>query len=673
MVGEVIEHYQILQRLGEGGMGTVYRALDTQLEREVALKVLRADLSDQPDVTKRFRAEAVALARLSHPHIATLFGLARRDDQLCMVMELVRGDTLASLMKRERAFDVERAVRLTMQILAALEYTHESGIVHRDVKPSNVIVSPSGVAKVLDFGIARVLDSDRLTQQGLIVGTPRYMAPEQIRGAEVDGRADVYATAVLLYEMIAGRLPFGDAKGIEMIYAHLEGVATPLTDVAPHTPPWLWTMIQRAMARSRDERLAASKFRALLDQGLSGAGVPDRSTGPTFAMPAPAADARRHESGSRRGQTTVLQDGGTVPAPPPEPPPGPISGATAVPVSGPISVTARAPVGDGDYEAPTRRNTPSIPAPVLMPPRTPVPAPVPEPEPLLTPVPTPTPGLQYQTAPIEASEIELGRPRTAAPSRAPLIAAGLAGLILVLALALWLLPLGGGPEPTEPTAVATAPPAATPAPASPPGGPPAGARSGIRPARPAAGPPPTGGSPATPAEATPPVAAAGNPPTPPASVASPREAGAGTTPAAPATRTDAPPATAPAAPAAPAAGASGLAPASFDDLVLMEPADIGHEEVEVRVTLHGERLVVFNLDAGRVVHQIYYRGRGPAGAEHLIGLPRLLTGSERWFILPTSSGDVVLRLDLDSSGDIITAYEARSGTKVPRVRGELAK
>ena len=129
----------------------------------------------------------------------------------------------------------------------------------------------------------------------------------------------------------------------------------------------------------------------------------------------------------------------------------------------------------------------------------------------------------------------------------------------------------------------------------------------------------------------------------------------------------------PATPPAPAPGAAGLAPVSFDDLVLMEPADIGYEEVEVRVTVHGERLVVFNLDAGRVVHQIYYRGRGPAGAETLIGLPRLLTGSERWFILPTSTGDVVLRLDLDSSGEMITAYEARSGTKVPRVRGELAK
>ena len=441
MVGEVIEHYQILQRLGEGGMGTVYRALDTQLEREVALKVLRADLSDQPDVTKRFRAEAVALARLSHPHIATLFGLARRDDQLCMVMELVRGDTLASLMKRERAFDVERAVRLTMQILAALEYAHESGIVHRDVKPSNVIVSPGGVAKVLDFGIARVLDSDRLTQQGLIVGTPQYIAPEQIRGAEVDGRADVYATAVLLYEMIAGRLPFGDAKGIEMIYAHLEGVATPLTDVAPHTPPWLWTMIQRAMARSRDERLTAAKLRTLLDQGLSGAGVPERSTGPTFAMPAPVAGT----SGARFVPAAV--------APPSRPgrgkapdrcrnlPAGRCSprraGADPAPRRHRPSARRR-----GLVEAPTRRNTPSIPAPVLTGPPTPAPAPAPVPMPLLTPAPTPRRSLQYQTAPIEAPAIEVGPSRTR-PRRGPRSSRRAWRASFSCGLALWLRPSAG--------------------------------------------------------------------------------------------------------------------------------------------------------------------------------------------------------------------------------------
>jgi serine/threonine-protein kinase len=614
MVGEVIEHYEILQRLGEGGMGTVYRALDTQLEREVALKVLRADLADQPDVVRRFRAEAVALARLSHPHIATIFGLARRDTLICMVMELVRGETLSSIMRREQAMDVERAVRLTLQILGALEYAHESGIVHRDVKPANVIVSPAGVAKVLDFGIARLLDGDRLTQQGLIVGTPQYMAPEQIRAQDVDGRTDVYATAVMLYEMISGRLPFGDAKGVEMIYAHLEGTPRPLTEAAPHTPPWLWTMIQRGMARQRDERLTAAKFRALLDQGLSGTGVPDRTTGPTFALPVPA-DAAAH---SVADEPTLRN----TPA-----------------VSG---TPARAAVGAGVSAAPA--------------------------------TPAATPSLQYQTAPLDppSGAVQIGAAKPA-NSRGLLIGAAIAGLVIVGAGATWLLREDAAPDATSaasgPAADATTPAAPAPASARPGGG------AGASERRPSTAAPASTSAGAAPATSTPPGAGgpASSAPDRPAERAR-RDADSG--PAVP-TAPPPPPPPAPVASSAPAppvpsSTGTALPPASFDDVVLMEPADIGFEEVEVRATVHPERLVVFNMDAGRVVHQVFYKAGGGAG-ERLIGQPRLVIGSERWFVLPTNTGEVVLRLDLDSSGEIITAFEARSGIKVPRVRGELTK
>ncbi len=624
MVGEVIDHYKILERIGEGGMGTVYRAIDTMLEREVALKLLRTDLPDDPDVIRRFRAEAVALARLSHPHIATLFGLVRRDAQLCMVMELVRGETLATLMKVEPAFPVERAVRLAMQILAALEYAHDSGVVHRDVKPSNVIVAPTGVAKVLDFGIARVLDSDRMTRYGLIVGTPQYMAPEQIRGDQVDGRADVYAVGVLTYEMMAGRLPFKADTGVGLLYAHLEGTATPLAEAAPHVPQWLTDVVHRAMAKSAADRYRAGELRRALDEGLS-SGIVARPNAPTSALSVAAASV---PPPSRQERTSGVE---TAPQP-------------------------------TDLQATVLRGHAS-PAPSLLAPSGSVDV-------------FRHPSTHFQPLAPQVPET--------APARTWIVA-GVLSLAVLAAGATWVLWSGAGPEPSPSAGASLAAGAASPTGS-------ASRDSGTDTAR--ASGQPTGSTPtpgATGRIRSEP-GAAGIPATMPAKTTAESKAPAATLPtegpsaSAERDRDAAPtrPTTAePSRPVEPSmavtaekssAPASALAPVTFDDIVLLVPSDRGHEEVEVRVTFHSERFVVFDVDAGRITSQVFYR-RTPdrPSATVMLGTPRFLTGSERWFVLPTSVGEIVLRLDLDSSGEIVDAFEARSGIRVLRRTGEFGE
>ncbi len=641
MIGEHIEHYRIVERLGEGGMGTVYRAVDTLLEREVALKVLRTDLSDEPNVTQRFRAEAVALARLSHPNIATLYGLVRRESHLCMVMEFVRGDTLTQLMRRDKRFDAPRAVRITTQILAALDYAHGMGIVHRDVKPSNVIVNANGFAKVLDFGIARVLDSDRMTRQGFVVGTPQYMAPEQIRGEDVDGRADVYATGVLLYEMLAGRLPFASDSGVGLMYAHLEGAVTPLPDVAPDVPHWLYGAIRRAMARSPENRLRAAELRTLLEDGLAGRVQEEPATGATRVLGtgnlAMRAGASQRAGAAPGGDAARRESGAEPPAPQPPAP------------------------------------SPQSPAPS---PQSPADLPLREPQ-------------------AHTGEVTSRRSRTG------LAAAALIAAVAAAAVMMWLRQ--GTPPATQeaglqPIATAAAAP-------EPPDAPRAGDPSAPTAARPAgdaaqvAGPPASREPSARQARSeprvsdTPPPA----PPAPPEKQPPPRPESASTAAReAPARDTapresPAPPVKADAAgegarpipaaaaapapePATPAPAPAPLPPASFDDQVMLIPADRGYEEVEVRVTVHPERMVVFDLDRGRVARQVFYRKGDlvPTG-QLLVAQPRLLTGSERWFIVPTNIGELVLRLDLDSTGAIVPAFEARSGLKVARIIGELKR
>jgi hypothetical protein len=315
MVGTRIDHYDILERLGQGGMGVVYRALDVNLEREVALKLLRPEYAADPQFAERFRAEAMTLAKLSHRNIATLLSFVREGAQLCMVMELARGETLANLMKQAGPFPWERAVFLAGQMLEALQYAHDRHVVHRDIKPSNLMVGEDDHLKLMDFGIARLMGSARVTQMGLSVGTLEYIAPEQIRGEDVDGRADIYATGVVLYEMVTGQLPFKSSRATALMYAHMQQEVVPPRMYRPNLPWYLSDVIVRALSKAPSDRFATA--RELYDAlGAS------PSAGTTVAIRVPNGYTK-HDDGSDNNDNAIDGDDSTrTVAPPDLPQPG---------------------------------------------------------------------------------------------------------------------------------------------------------------------------------------------------------------------------------------------------------------------------------------------------------------------------------------------------------------
>ncbi|MBI1763086.1 MAG: protein kinase [Acidobacteria bacterium] len=270
----VIGNYQIQMLIGEGGMGTVFKGLDLMLEREVAIKVLRPELARQPQLVERFRAEAIALARLNHPFVATLHTLLRHDEDFLMVMEYVRGETLEGILRRSGALTLSQGLRLFGQVLEGIAHAHQLGIVHRDLKPANLMLTEGGTIKVMDFGIARLLGSHRMTRTGRIVGTLEYMSPEQVRGLETDGRSDIYALGIVLYEMLTGRAPFRSDSEYEVMHAHLEMPPPPPRQFAQHLPPVIEQIILRALAKDPAERFqSALDFHAALIDATRTAGL----------------------------------------------------------------------------------------------------------------------------------------------------------------------------------------------------------------------------------------------------------------------------------------------------------------------------------------------------------------------------------------------------------------
>ena len=284
MLGKTVGKYRIVDRLGRGGMGTVYKAVDETLEREVAIKVLNPDLGES-DVLKRFRAEAVTLARLNHQGIATLFELHRHDDDLLMVMEFVRGETFHDLSERLGQLAPPQAAQMCVQVLDALAHAHRAGVVHRDLKPANLMVTDGGTVKVMDFGIARVLGTEHYTQSGYMMGTPAYMAPEQVLGRDVDGRADLYAVGVVLYRLLAAQLPFEADTAIAMVQKQLSDAPTPVARVRPDLPDWCSVILERSLAKDPADRFqTAEEFRAALINATHLESLGDL---PTMATPTP--------------------------------------------------------------------------------------------------------------------------------------------------------------------------------------------------------------------------------------------------------------------------------------------------------------------------------------------------------------------------------------------------
>jgi serine/threonine-protein kinase len=203
MIGRVVGNYKIVEKLGEGGMGSVWKGVDTMLDREVAIKALKPELASQTAIVERFRTEAVTLAKLHHPNIATLFAMFRHGEELFMVLEYVRGQCLDDIITRRGAMDAAEVMPVFCQILDGIDHAHALGIIHRDIKPGNMILTENGTLKVLDFGIARLLGTNRMTRAGNVIGTLEYMAPEQVRGLETDARSDTYALGMMLYEVLS--------------------------------------------------------------------------------------------------------------------------------------------------------------------------------------------------------------------------------------------------------------------------------------------------------------------------------------------------------------------------------------------------------------------------------------------------------------------------------------
>jgi len=268
MVGQHIGKYRVTHQLGRGGMGTVYGALDETLHREVAVKVLNAGLDD-PTVARRFRAEAVTVARLNHSGIATIYELLHHDEQWLMVMELVRGETLEQAIAGHGALPLPRAADVAMQMLSALAHAHGLGVIHRDLKPANVMLMPGGAVKIMDFGIARVAGGEQLTTAGFMMGTPAYMAPEQVLGREVDARSDLYAVGLVLFQMVTGELPFKGKTPVQAAQARLNETPVPVGSIRPELPAWIGQVIDIALAREPEKRFqSALTFRDSIRRGL---------------------------------------------------------------------------------------------------------------------------------------------------------------------------------------------------------------------------------------------------------------------------------------------------------------------------------------------------------------------------------------------------------------------
>ncbi len=265
MIGQVISTYRIEQKIGEGGMGAVYRGRDLMLEREVAIKVLRPELARQPELVTRFRSEAVTLARLNHSNIATLFNFLRQGDDYFMIMEFVRGRTLEEIIRQSGALGIVEAAQIFCQALEGIERAHALGIIHRDIKPANLMLSESGEVKVMDFGIARVLGTARQTRTGRLIGTMEYMAPEQMRGQETDARADIYSLGILLYEMLTGRAPFECNSDYELMRAQVEDAPPSPREFNGDIPLPVELAILRALAKDPQARFqSANEFRAAI-------------------------------------------------------------------------------------------------------------------------------------------------------------------------------------------------------------------------------------------------------------------------------------------------------------------------------------------------------------------------------------------------------------------------
>jgi serine/threonine-protein kinase len=262
LLASALPGYDIGEQLGQGGMGVVVSGQHRQLGRHVAIKQLPAAFAADPEVRHRFTAEARVLASLDHPHVVPVYDFVDHDGVCLLVMELLPGGTLRGRVAAAGGLPAAHAVAVCLAATSGLAAAHRRGVLHRDVKPENMLFAASGVLKVADFGIAKVLGgvSTVLTRRGEVIGTPAYMAPEQVRGEQLSPATDVYAVATMLYEMLAGVLPFpGEAEVMALLFKHAYEKPAPLRDVAPGVPDPLAAVVMRALATEPADRFATAE------------------------------------------------------------------------------------------------------------------------------------------------------------------------------------------------------------------------------------------------------------------------------------------------------------------------------------------------------------------------------------------------------------------------------
>ncbi len=334
MVGEVIAgRYELQDVVGSGGMSSVYRAYDRLLDRTVALKILHEQYGRDDEYVERFRREARAVAQLTHPNIVTVIDRGEDAGRQYIVFEYIEGENLKETVTRSGPLPAHRAVELALQTARALAFAHERGLIHRDVKPQNVLLGEDGLAKVTDFGIARALDVEGVTQPGTVLGTSDYIAPEQARGQRVDAHTDVYSLGVVLYELLTGDVPFAGDNFVAVALRHINEPPPSILERRRDVPVRLGAAVERALAKDPADRFASmAEFVAELEACLAEIRSPERPT-EIVRSPVLRESRRRHERARRRrripiafllalavvaavgvGAVVLLGDGGGEPA-----------------------------------------------------------------------------------------------------------------------------------------------------------------------------------------------------------------------------------------------------------------------------------------------------------------------------------------------------------------------